>query len=422
MKHIAPNSKSSLGAYTIYGRRGVGKTALALQFAYDCIDTRTYDFVFWVQSETMVSTRQSFASIAKFLHLGRDDGSQDHEILVAVHNWLSKTGTPAWLLIFDNIENESILRLYWPVNASRGSVLITSRDYHLFIKKVCIRGDTLKPFESQQSWELLLVLLGKDWKKKYQGDAPQTEIMAGKALLLTLEGLALAIEQTANLIKDEQIGGSTMAGTFETFKFRIENLPEGYSAPRSASERALDTIWAISFQSLTRNSRALLSLMAWFSPDGIPVDMLRLRQEHENANSGSRPIPTSSADGQYLRTFLRSVLTSPSDLQTAITDLAERKLIKTQSRKLTIHRVVQEATYFQSIQSLQDTFDFASCLLFERFPNDPPPNQSLHQQWNLCNKYVGHVLYMSKAFSKYSMSGVLKASEGFIEMLNNASW
>lgn len=150
--------------------------------------------------------------------------------------------------------------------------------------------------------------------------------------------------------------------------------------------------------------------------------MLRLRQEHENANSGSRPIPTSSADGQYLRTFLRSVLTSPSDLQTAITDLAERKLIKTQSRKLTIHRVVQEATYFQSIQSLQDTFDFASCLLFERFPNDPPPNQSLHQQWNLCNKYVGHVLYMSKAFSKYSMSGVLKASEGFIEMLNNASW
>lgn len=60
-------SASGLRTYTIYGRRGVGKTEIAAQYAHT--NQAGFDAVFWIQCETSISLRQSFTDVAISLGL-----------------------------------------------------------------------------------------------------------------------------------------------------------------------------------------------------------------------------------------------------------------------------------------------------------------------------------------------------------------
>ena len=100
----------------------------------------------------------------------------------------------------------------------------------------------------------------------HEGKLSPAEITAAKNLLEKLEGLALAIQQAAILIKDSDVGGPTIVKTFEIFKDTIRILPERYSSARSTSERALDALWDMTFKMLSRNARTLLGVLSWLSP------------------------------------------------------------------------------------------------------------------------------------------------------------
>jgi hypothetical protein len=59
-----PDMNGVYRSYSIYGMPGVGKTALALRFAHDCLDAGLYDAVFWIRAEDAVSCSQSITEIA----------------------------------------------------------------------------------------------------------------------------------------------------------------------------------------------------------------------------------------------------------------------------------------------------------------------------------------------------------------------
>jgi hypothetical protein len=89
-KHLTPTGDQSLRTYTIYGRRGVGKTEIALQFAH--VNQCGFDAIFWIQCETSVSIRQSFTNVAVALNLpGADRDGHHEENQLAVQQWLKKT-------------------------------------------------------------------------------------------------------------------------------------------------------------------------------------------------------------------------------------------------------------------------------------------------------------------------------------------
>jgi hypothetical protein len=170
------------------------------------------------------------------------------------------------LLADYHLERDQILRQYWPIGGS-GAILVTTRKYYNFTKDVLRKGDTIKPFDSNQSWDLLLQLLGDDWKKMDRENRIATsEVASAKAMLGKLGGLALAIQQAAQLIKDADIGGPTITKTYESFEKRLRTLPERHSSTRSASERPLDALWDMIFNALTQNARTLLGILAWLSP------------------------------------------------------------------------------------------------------------------------------------------------------------
>jgi hypothetical protein len=164
-----------------------------------------------------------------------------------------------------------------------GAILTTSRRYHNFSKDLQRKGETIKPFDPAQSWDLLLQLLGDDWKKMdREGRIPQSEVAAAKSMLEKLGGLALAIRQAAILIKNPEIGGPTISKTYEIFKERTRTLPERHVSDRSSTEKPLDALWDMTFNSLTKNARVLLGVLAWLSPGtfetGFPNLILRLTE------------------------------------------------------------------------------------------------------------------------------------------------
>jgi hypothetical protein len=288
---LRPKEDQSLRTYTIYGRRGVGKTEIALQFAY--VNRALFDAIFWIQCETSIAIRQSFTNVAVSLTLpGAARSGHHQENILAVQNWLKKT-RKKWLLIFDNAEHDQVLKLYWPHSAS-GAILITSRKYFNYSNDGQRKGSTIKPFSLQESWNLLLQLLGDDWKKDdREGRIPQTEVVAAKNILAELEGLALAIQQAAILIRDSTTGGPTISKTFELFKEGMRTLPPQYRSERSASETALDALWDMSFRALSPNARTLLGVMGWLSPGKIQLfphgsPRLKLHRWHTNGTVSSQ--------------------------------------------------------------------------------------------------------------------------------------
>lgn len=65
-----------LRTYTVYGRRGVGKTELALEYAHS--NPAGFDAIFWVGCHTSLILRQTFTEMAKAVNLPGADKQGNH--------------------------------------------------------------------------------------------------------------------------------------------------------------------------------------------------------------------------------------------------------------------------------------------------------------------------------------------------------
>lgn len=97
--HLDWRGSEGLRTFTIYGRRGVGKTQVALEYAYR--NPSKFDAIFWIQCETSASLRQSFTNMALKLDLrGATESGHHEENLFLVHDWLKKTGMSRPFVVF----------------------------------------------------------------------------------------------------------------------------------------------------------------------------------------------------------------------------------------------------------------------------------------------------------------------------------
>jgi hypothetical protein len=150
---------------------------------------------------------------------------------------------------------------------ANGAILITSRQYYNFMQHDSRKGDTVKPFNPEQSFDLLFQLLGDDWRDLQRRKLlAQSEVKAATEFLRKLEGLGLAIQQAAILIKNDKIGGPGIETTYEIYKEHARNLPERQLGKRSETYHALDTLWDMNFKQLSKNARNLLSVLSLLSP------------------------------------------------------------------------------------------------------------------------------------------------------------
>jgi len=82
----------------ISGLGGVGKTQLALEYAYR--HREDYRIVWWIHSEERATLAADYASLSEQLGLPQKSVADQDEVAEAVKHWLEQH--IGWLLIFDN--------------------------------------------------------------------------------------------------------------------------------------------------------------------------------------------------------------------------------------------------------------------------------------------------------------------------------
>ncbi|KAG4429842.1 hypothetical protein IFR05_014674 [Cadophora sp. M221] len=303
----------------LVGLGGIGKSQLAIEYAYRTRDRSPETWVFWVHASNAARFEQSFRDIANYVKISERQNPQA-DIFQLVHDWLCDEKKGKWALILDNVDdagflvalstdqdghmisresgNSRSLVSYLP-QCSHGSILITTRSEDEALKLVEPRDIiTVKPMSIQDALALFE-------SKLRGGDNGSDDGNVTTELLVALELMPLAIVQAAAYILRRRPRYSVR----EYFQDFLKNDRKRTSLldyngkqlrrDREAKSSILVT-WQISFDHILaiRSSAAdLLSLMSFFDRQGIPDTLLQNRsQQTKTTLSNSIDTDTSYSD------------------------------------------------------------------------------------------------------------------------------
>ena len=258
---------SAGGAQALYGLGGVGKSQLALEYAYRYLPD--YDVVWWVAAERSASITTDLAELAKALDLR---GSQsDSDAAVAVRNALT-LGNPhaRWLLVFDNAEDPESLREFLP--SGNGHVIITSRN------QVWNRDATELEVDVFTSEESIAHLRRR---------VPDLSPAQARLLAEALGDLPLAVEHAAAYLLLTGMSADTYLDLLATYPSDMfgavpdADYPLPIVATFAASLEKLEAEWP--------SAKRLLQMSVFLGPDAFSQILVYKSPEMVRALSASDP-------------------------------------------------------------------------------------------------------------------------------------
>src|SRR6266581_3329249 len=315
---VLQNSKTAAlnQAQAISGLGGIGKTQIAIEYAYRYREE--YQAILWVTASSREAFTADFVKLAALLDLP-EQYEQDQEFVVsAVKRWL--TTHNRWLLILDNVDNLEMLTDFLPVHSS-GDVLITTRLQALGTLAQSIEVEKMGLDEG-------VIFLLRRTKLLAPGvslDQSTIDSQAQAAKIVTaLDGLPLALDQAAAYIEETRCGLSQYLDLYGTRRKQLLLRRGRFPIDHPDSVAAT---WSLSFQQVEQESLAaadLLRLLAFLDPEAIPAEIIIL------GAAGLGPA-------------LGEMASDPLKLDNIIELLLRYSLIRRTSevKSLSIHRLVQ---------------------------------------------------------------------------------
>lgn len=169
-----------------------------------------------------------------------------------------------WLLILDNIEDRELLERCWPVSTA-GNVITTSRrpDVGFYMD----RGLEILPFDNVEGGTALLHFM----HPAHQPSENVDEFQKAVELSRLLGGHTLALVQTAFWMGRSRISISEM---LKLYRKQSKRLLSASDKQVSYYNHKLDTVWLMSFVSLTPRSIEFLGILSVLDPDNIALELL----------------------------------------------------------------------------------------------------------------------------------------------------
>jgi uncharacterized protein YjbI with pentapeptide repeats len=285
----------------LHGLGGVGKTQLALEYAYRYASN--YGLVWWIRSEESARLAADYARLSLFLAGTTKSDEDQAKAITSVKHWLNNSRD--WLLVFDNAMDPEDVRQYIPQTAL-GNILITSRNPNWggIAKSVSLHG-----LEREESIEFLLKRTG------------QTDRTAASALADSLGDHPLALEQAAAYMETRKKSIGDYLLLLKDHQADLMNKIK----PSTDYHHTIATTLRISFEQVKREcpvAADLLSLCAFLAPEDIPFDLLI---------NGAAQLPES----------LNKAVNNPLEFDDIIASMVRYSLVDIKGRNLSIHRLVQ---------------------------------------------------------------------------------
>ena len=197
--------KGQYSAITNTGMGGVGKSQLALEYAYR--HEKEYEMLYWIRSEDMGTIKSDLRMLG--LEMGiAEDFLKDDLVISTMKGVLEKR--KGWLLVFDNAEDPKALAAVMPQRG--GHIIVTSRN------KNWDRSVSVDVFSKEEALRYL---------QKISGVSGQEEEL--KLLAEELGYLPLALTQAGAYIRRQQIDVATYRVAYkEGQKNLLSQKEKGY--------------------------------------------------------------------------------------------------------------------------------------------------------------------------------------------------
>jgi tetratricopeptide (TPR) repeat protein len=243
---VSTGSSALLAAATVQGMGGVGKTQLALK--YSLTFQEQYTGVWWLQAETASLLEQE---CTLFCHKQGVPLAQGESASLAMCTWLA--GQSGWLLVYDNAEDEALLRACLPKGGAH-HVLITSR-LPAWDGMATLELDVWQEDEALQFLHPRLAGIA---------DADDTQL---RALTAALDGLPLALEQACAYIAKNRVSVAAYCQRIRSHD-SAQRLLDKNDSP-FCTRSVLATL-SLAFEKLSEPAKVLLGLCAWLAAEPIP--------------------------------------------------------------------------------------------------------------------------------------------------------
>lgn len=375
--------------FGLYGIGGVGKTQIALKYAYASLEE--YRFIFFMHADTEATLMKDVDDVTRsMLSLGdiksAVKGRDDFKA------WLSENSK--WLLIFDNADNLEVLKPYLPT-CRHGSILITSRDPDIVNSRFGSQGLEVEPFALEDGAKFLLEQLR---------DGAESLDVAKKASRV-FGGLPLALCQLIGYIDSNQ---SSLQDFLELPQIKALSfkLLDKYEDDVIKFNYALSFATAFDQQLIKlkehSEARELLEMLALLDPDCVAEALLM---------QGASKMPASALP----------CLQDVGKYNEAIGILRKRSLLKKDrhTRQLSIHRMVRWAIFRKwTKEDSQMAFDRVIKLLGAVFPRQVK-GQTLTVGADLerCRAAAAHVYALEVQYRELKSN--VHVSIDFAELLAN---
>jgi transcriptional regulator with XRE-family HTH domain/tetratricopeptide (TPR) repeat protein len=358
----------------ISGLGGVGKTQVALEYAYRHIGD--YQAVLWTRADSRDALVAGFLETAHAVNLPERDEPDQTVIVAAVKGWLSQH--TSWLLILDNADELSLLPEFLP-SPMRGHLLLTTRAQALGRLANRIEIETL---DLDTAALLLLRRAGLLALDVSLAQAEQTDWQAAMELSGELGGLPLALDQAGAYLEETRCN---LQDYLDLYRSHRVDLLRHRGALILDHPDSVATTWSLSFASIEQRSALaadLLRLCAVLHPDAIPDELFLQGATH-------------------LGPVLAAMETDPLAFNQALAVIQSYSLMRRNSREqmLSIHLLVQAVLQdAMTTQERDQWIERAIEALNAVFPE--VIRDQILGQWGQCGRLLPHVLTTAAAATR----------------------
>jgi tetratricopeptide (TPR) repeat protein len=356
----------------IHGLGGVGKTRLAVEYAIDTINNKTYTAVFFVTADSVFSLNANLAALAGPPLLNLPEFNQPDQSLIVKAVIRALSHRDDCLLILDNVDDDAARRYIFQEllgQLTAPHILITSRlsDWPPDIEDLSVTELKTKEAASY------LRARTQEKRGKTKNDNTSSEQLAD-----SLAGLPVALEQAAAYINRMHITFDTYIQEFNDSRnktlARYEDLVN-YDSP------VLFT-WTSTQARLDPVAHGILRLAAFLAPDPIPTALF------ESQPDSLTPVTDLLKQEQFYQEI--QPRDSELNIHDSLAELAGWSMINLAADSFIIHRIVQDSVRLTIPSDMQKQWvESALNLVKDYIPGEPPPNDV--RSWPLWTILEPHV-------------------------------